>query len=352
MHIIKVMSETEDVIKFPCPECRRRIGVLRTETGKERVCPICKAVFRVPFESSPKEDSLATQQETLSETNPLRGHILSERGNQSDSLQTPESPLNVSTPGKLCPFCAEQIAQAAIKCKHCGEFIDQVSTEGSRNSPDPPGNSIKHLGGGRFTLEGSYEWGFDLVHRAMSECKVKMKEVDPNAGLLEGKCSHGINPFGITVTAVFHASGEQSIVELSARLTDAFDTFGVCGKKVQQITERVMENVRYDTPGEEPRPRRGPRTPGLRRARRPPSYANRTGPSYRGKALTGFFFSLAGLLVCGPAGIVGIIMTGGALSDMSTSNNDDGKGIAIAGLVIGFLAVLLWLMLMLMFMQA
>ncbi|MDF3129580.1 PspC domain-containing protein [Kiritimatiellaeota bacterium B1221] len=35
---------------------------------------------------------------------------------------------------KKCPFCAEDIADAALKCKHCGEFLNTDS----KLPPPPP----------------------------------------------------------------------------------------------------------------------------------------------------------------------------------------------------------------------
>ena len=44
---------------------------------------------------------------------------------------------------KSCPYCAEQIKQAAIKCKHCGEFLAEEQ--------DP---SIIEMGNNETTVQG------------------------------------------------------------------------------------------------------------------------------------------------------------------------------------------------------
>lgn len=47
---------------------------------------------------------------------------------------------DVPSATKLCPFCAERIQVLAIKCRHCGEFLDKPPT------PKPAGKWYYSMG--------------------------------------------------------------------------------------------------------------------------------------------------------------------------------------------------------------
>jgi hypothetical protein len=71
-----------------------------------------------------------------------------------------------------------------------------------------------------------------------------------------------------------------------------------------------------------------------------PGYGQGSGESHQGVAVTSFILSLVGLFIFGWACGAGAIGTGlKALNGMKVSGNTSGRGLAIAGIVIGVLDI-------------
>lgn len=43
---------------------------------------------------------------------------------------------------KICPYCAEEIKNAAIKCKHCHEFLDETRRPAAAGMRGRPGDGL------------------------------------------------------------------------------------------------------------------------------------------------------------------------------------------------------------------
>jgi len=110
-------------LSFACPTCHGHFQVPESLAGRTARCKQCGAQLLVP------------EQATVHAVQPAEsGQEIHGGGTASDHPPTPDATPEVSaaaasstaedTDTKSCPFCAEPIKAAAIKCKHCGERLD------------------------------------------------------------------------------------------------------------------------------------------------------------------------------------------------------------------------------------
>jgi len=77
-------------INFSCPHCGHNLEVDESGAGMTVPCPECSKSIEIPFP------------------------------------ELPISPVGEENPKSvMCPFCGEQILAVAVKCKHCGEFLNR-----------------------------------------------------------------------------------------------------------------------------------------------------------------------------------------------------------------------------------
>jgi len=99
-----------------CPKCQDRFfvrkedGFQETPSDTERMtCPHCQQERKAGDIECPKCGIVYEKYERVKETDRIEEI-------QEKSKETEDT--------KKCPFCGEDILISAIKCKHCGEFID------------------------------------------------------------------------------------------------------------------------------------------------------------------------------------------------------------------------------------
>lgn len=93
---------------FTCPHCNQQLDAPPELMGQNIECPTCKGAIQLP-EPEPTVPEPVGQPQIV----PLQ------RPSLQPVTQTGQKPPSRNPATKQCPYCAETILAAAIKCKHC-----------------------------------------------------------------------------------------------------------------------------------------------------------------------------------------------------------------------------------------
>ena len=264
------------------------------------------------------------------------------RNETDDPVALSKNQSTSSKPTKDCPYCAEPIAIAAIKCKHCGEMLEGNFTPPNA-SQQPRELEVRQESDFVLSVRGPYEQVFDLAKRSLLACEGKLKKDSIAEGYLVGGWKYGINPFGLSVSLELeNASGGWIRITAKGFFSDSFDTLGHAKKKARLVVQSLKRLASEST------------TTNLSETQ-PTSAPAFTGPTAPSSSRQGSSGLATASLICGLLGLLlfGVLLGPIAiiLGIVSVSQGGPHTGKAWAGIILGIVDLVTGFFLMSMMMS-